>query len=70
LNRDVNSGNVIGVAIANISIGSGQRSTAEKAFLRDLPENLTIWTGNQVTKVIIEGGTAIGVQTVHGKIGG
>lgn len=59
----------MGVAISNISMGDGKRSTAATAFLKDLPDNLTIWTDSHVAKVIIEESTVIGVQLVDGKIG-
>lgn len=67
INKDLNSGNPIGTTIVPNAASKGWRSTAAVEFLQDPPQNLTILTDSQVTKVTFEGKRATGVE-VNGKI--
>jgi hypothetical protein len=69
LNLDVSSGDIMGVAISNASIGIGERSTASGAFLNNHPNNLTIWTDSQVAKILIEDNAAVGIELINGTTG-
>ncbi len=63
---DVNHSGAAGVGLVPRTIWRGRRQSAAKAFLdpaRGRP-NLTIVTGTDVVKVVIERGRAVGVQLV------
>ncbi|OZJ03926.1 hypothetical protein BZG36_03606, partial [Bifiguratus adelaidae] len=55
-NLDHNSGNPIGMSLAAGSSGDGLRSTSASAYLAD----------KKVAKVILEGKTAVGIETTNG----
>lgn len=67
INRDVNSGNSIGMGMASVCIYRGQRVTAANAYLSHKHPNLTIVTDALVAKVFFEGKRAIGVKTNDGR---
>jgi len=59
----------MGISIVPLTSGDGQRYSSEKAFIQSPPHNLTIWTFSQVAKIMFEGKTAVGIETVEGKKG-
>lgn len=59
----------MGISVVPLTSGDGQRYSSEKAFLRSRPHNLTIWTYSQVSRVLFEGKTAVGIEMVDGKKG-
>ncbi|KAF2099216.1 alcohol oxidase [Rhizodiscina lignyota] len=67
INKDLNSGDVIGAAICPSTSSNSWRSTAATEFLQDTPKNLTILTDTQATKIIFNGKKATGVEA-NGKI--
>ena len=67
-NLDHNSGNPIGISIVQLSALDGRRVTASTAYLASKIPNLEIVTEAAVSKVIIQGNKAIGVE-VDGKQG-
>lgn len=69
LNEDVNSGNPIGMGMGTVSITpDGQRLTAADAYLRQIPDNLTISSDTIMSRVSIESKRAIGIDTISGRI--
>lgn len=64
-NLDHNSGNPIGVGICQHSTYDGRRVTASEAFLNRRPANLTVLAGHAVSKVIIRGKKAVGVEMIN-----
>jgi choline dehydrogenase-like flavoprotein len=69
INLDPNSGNPLGVSVFPYSYSKEGRSTSAIAFLRDTPENLTVWTDATVTKLVFEGDRVVGVRTADGREG-
>ncbi|ORY66063.1 glucose-methanol-choline oxidoreductase-like protein [Pseudomassariella vexata] len=67
INEDVNNGSPIGIGIGPVSLYKGVRVSSSSAYLANPPANLTVVAHAQVAKVIIEGQTAIGVQTTDGR---
>lgn len=67
MNRDVNSGNPIGMGMASVCIYKGKRVTAADAYLSHKEPNLTIVTDAPVAKVLFEGRRAIGVKINDGR---
>ena len=61
-NLDHNSSNPIGVNVCQLSAHSGKRVTASDAYLASTPPNLTIVTETTITKILIRGKKAIGVE--------
>jgi choline dehydrogenase-like flavoprotein len=61
-NTDHNSGNPLGMGLCINSSHKGLRTTAVD-LLSDAPDNLFIVTDSPVQRVILEGKTAIGVET-------
>ena len=68
VNPDVNSGNPIGMGIGSACVHNGVRVTAKSAYLNSPPSNLTIVTEALVSRVMINGSRATGVETADGKI--
>ncbi|EXJ94472.1 hypothetical protein A1O1_02868 [Capronia coronata CBS 617.96] len=66
-NKDVNSGNPIGLGMGTVCCIDGKRITAAK-YLEDPPSNLTIVTGALVAKVLLEGKKARGLLTDDGRV--
>ena len=68
-NLDHNSGNPIGISVCQLSAHNGKRVTASVAYLTSNPPNLTIVTETTVTRVLIRGKKAVGVEAYekHGK---
>ncbi|KAF2036546.1 glucose-methanol-choline oxidoreductase [Setomelanomma holmii] len=67
INRDVNSGDPIGVGFTPATAREGARVTAMTAYLGDVPANLKIRTGVQVARVLFDGKKAVGVESVDGE---
>jgi hypothetical protein len=65
----VNSGDVMGISIVPLTSDGGERSSSEYAFLYSPPENITIWTYSQVSKILIKDKIATGIETVDGRKG-
>lgn len=63
---DNNSGDPIGVGLAQCNVGNGERSYAATAYLdpktRKSLKNLTIITSTSVNRVLFDGVTANGVE--------
>lgn len=67
-NKDVNSGDPIGMGMSNVCIYEGKRITSASSYLADRPGNLTILTDSGVASILFEGKRAVGVQTIDGRI--
>jgi choline dehydrogenase len=65
-NHDFNGETTLGVGAYQLSIGRRLRSSAAAAFLHPVRarKNLTVVTGAHVTRVVIEGARAVGVDYV------
>jgi choline dehydrogenase-like flavoprotein len=61
-NLDINSGDPIGMSICPSTAAKGIRWTSNFAFLQDAPANLSIVTNSPVSKVILKGTRAVGVE--------
>ncbi|CAG8955409.1 hypothetical protein HYFRA_00010273 [Hymenoscyphus fraxineus] len=66
-NKDINSGDPIGMGMSNVCIHKGERITSASSYLANKPTNLEILTDSGVTRIIFESKRAIGVQTIDGK---
>lgn len=66
-NPDFNSGSQAGCGLYQITAKNGRRSSAATAFLKPARKrpNLTVMTGARVTRVIMEGDRATGVEFVR-----
>ncbi|KAJ9623548.1 hypothetical protein H2203_005810 [Taxawa tesnikishii (nom. ined.)] len=60
-NVDLNSGVPLGLAVCPSTATKNFRHTAADAYLRDVPDNLTIAINTPVEKVLFEGEKAVGV---------
>jgi choline dehydrogenase len=61
---DYNDGNVISASVAQFNVAGGERITSPDAFLKSIPENLTLWTEAEVLKLVFEGKKAVGVEFI------
>ncbi len=62
---DFNRGDNEGVGYFDVNQKAGVRWNATKAFLRPAQhkrQNLQVWTGAQISRVLLEGGRAIGIE--------
>jgi choline dehydrogenase len=69
---DNNSGNPVGVGLAQFNIGRGERSYAATAFLdpvRKTNNNLSVITNTSVDRILFEGKTARGVELYNNSTG-
>jgi len=66
--EDYNDGHYEGAAYLQYSTRRGYRSSSAAGYLRPFQgrTNLTVWTDTQVTRVLIEGGRATGVEIHRG----
>lgn len=64
LNPDYNGAEQLGCQMLQFTIKNGKRQSTAAAFLKPVLHrtNLNVYTGAQVTKIIIENNTAIGVE--------
>ncbi|KAI9718202.1 MAG: hypothetical protein M1812_004192 [Candelaria pacifica] len=62
-NKDLNSGNPIGMGVPPSTSSSGRRVTAASAYLENTPKNLTIVTNSPVIRIFFEGKKAAGVES-------
>jgi choline dehydrogenase-like flavoprotein len=69
INLDVNSGDPVGVAMFPYSFSKDGRTTSASAHLLNAPDNLNIWTGEAVDKLVFEGDKVVGVVTLSGRKG-
>ncbi|KAF2263305.1 choline dehydrogenase [Lojkania enalia] len=69
LNLDLNSGNPIGVGIFPATYGEDGRTTSATAHLVHAPDNLTIWTGAPVHRLLFSGTRVVGIETADGRKG-
>jgi choline dehydrogenase-like flavoprotein len=67
INRDINSGNPIGLGMGTLNCFEGKRVTAA-TYLEGCDENLSVLAGSLVSRVIIEGKVARGVATSDGRL--
>jgi choline dehydrogenase-like flavoprotein len=58
MNRDVNSGDPIGLGMASVCIHNGRRLTSAIAYLSQQPPNLTVVPNALIAKVLFEGSRA------------
>ncbi|MEL6476930.1 MAG: GMC family oxidoreductase N-terminal domain-containing protein [Pseudomonadota bacterium] len=68
-NPDYNSGDQEGVAPFQLTMRKGLRCSSARAYLAPARRrhNLTVVTGAQTRRIVIEDGRATGVEIVHGK---
>ncbi|PQE24628.1 hypothetical protein CJF32_00011030 [Rutstroemia sp. NJR-2017a WRK4] len=66
-NPDINSGDAIGMGMGSICLYKGQRLTSSSTYLAGSPNNLTVMPNASVSRIIMEGSTAIGVETIKGE---
>ena len=65
-NLDHSSGNPVGVSVCQLSTHGGNRVSASEAYLNPILPNPTIVTDTIITKILIQGKKAVGIET-HGK---
>ncbi|QJP14230.1 NAD(P)-binding protein [Starkeya sp. ORNL1] len=67
-NPDFNSGSQAGCGLYQLTTRDGRRSSAAVAYLHPAEKrrNLTVKTSQQVTRIVIEKGRAVGVEYVEG----
>ncbi len=67
-NADFNSGNQAGCGTYQVMMRNGLRCSAAAAYLRpaEARGRLKVWTGKRVTRIIVEGGRARGVEYAEG----
>jgi choline dehydrogenase-like flavoprotein len=66
-NRDVNSGDPIGMGMGTVCIYKGQRLTASSAYLSSPLPNLTVVPNSSVARILFKGKTAVGVETISSR---
>lgn len=59
----------MGISAVPLTAGNGERFSSEKAFLQSPPSNLNIWKFSQVARILFKGKTAVGIETIEGKMG-
>lgn len=67
MNGDYNGAQQAGVAPLQQSVGAGRRVGTDRGYLSDAPPNLRVFTGATATRVMVEGGRAVGVELVAGR---
>lgn len=67
MNDDYNGAQQAGVAPLQQSVGAGRRVGTDRGYLWDAPPNLRVLTGATVTRVMVQGGRAVGVELVAGR---
>lgn len=65
-NDDYNGAEQAGVAPLQQSVRAGRRVGTDRGYLNDGPPNLRILTGVTATRVVVEGGRAVGIDVVGG----
>lgn len=67
LNEDYNSGDPEGVSRMQLNVRDGGRFNTWHAYLRPVADhpNLTLLTGAHVRRLVLEGGTVVGVEVEH-----
>ncbi|KAI9795241.1 MAG: hypothetical protein M1835_006137 [Candelina submexicana] len=63
INKDLNSGNPIGMGVPPSTSSMGQRVTAASSYLVDAPKNLTIVTHTPAIRILFDGKKAVGVES-------
>jgi choline dehydrogenase-like flavoprotein len=66
-NKDVNSGDPIGMGMGSVSISKGHRVTSSMAYLSNPPSNMAILSNASVARVLFQDKRAVGVETVDGR---
>lgn len=69
VNLNVNSGNPVGISAMPSSYSKDDRTTSAIAPLMEPPENLTIWTGATIHKLLFEGTKVVGIEATDGGTG-
>ncbi|KAF2830662.1 oxidoreductase [Ophiobolus disseminans] len=67
VNRDLNSGDPVGVGLGPATAREGVKVTARTAYLDGGLGNLHVRTGGQVARVVFEGKRAVGLESVDGE---
>jgi choline dehydrogenase len=67
-NRDYNAGRLDGVSFTQLTIRDGHRRGTAEAYLAALADDprLTVRTGAQATRLLLEGGRCVGVEWARG----
>lgn len=63
----MNSGDPMGMGMGSVCMYKGQRLTSSSTYLAGSPDNLTVMPRVGVSRIIIKGSTAIGVETYDGE---
>jgi choline dehydrogenase len=65
-NADFNSGSQAGCGLYQITARNGRRSSAATAFINPVRKrpNINIWTRARVTRILVEEGSAVGVEYI------
>ncbi len=66
--EDFNGADRTGVARNDSTVSRGIRQSSAIAYLKAPPKNLTILTGQQIARIVIEGKRAAGVETLSGQV--
>ena len=66
--EDFNGADRTGVARNDSTVSRGIRQSSAIAYLKAPPKNLTILTGQQIARIVIEGKRAAGVETLNGQV--
>lgn len=66
-NPDYNGEQQIGVSALQQSVGGGRRVGTDRGYLRNAPAKLRILTNVTASRVLVEGGRAVGVEILTGK---
>lgn len=67
VNADINDGDPIGLGMGTVNCWKGKRIHAAIAYLPGCGSNLTVVTGGLASKIIVENGRAVAVQTADGR---
>lgn len=67
MNKDLNSGDPIGVGLCPATAKGGSRVTAKSAYLTGAKGNMEVKASWHVARVLVENGKAVGVESVDGQ---
>jgi choline dehydrogenase-like flavoprotein len=67
VNADINDGDPIGLGMGTVNCWNGKRIHAAIAYLPGCGPNLTVVTGGLASKIIVEKGRAVAVNTLDGR---
>lgn len=67
VNADINDGDPIGLGMGTVNCWKGKRIHAAIAYLPGCGPNLTVATGGLASKIVVEEGRAVAVNTLDGR---